>query len=1272
MTRKNPLALVSAFSHETKRLSLLAIIALCGVSFTFATAILPFGQFSHQPWQAKYYYALIGDNGPADNWYAANFDDSAWGTIEGPISGTIEWPTTYPPLAYYATVWNANKSSYWVRRHFTINKTDKFFYVLYVTHDDNCEVYLNGVKIYNASNCLTYPDYKTYVLSGSALEALKDGENVLAAYVSDGGGGQAFMDFGLYGFSNLNDAIVESAIPINITNDGQYPWVLNGEAMENGNKGKANTTSVVTMSFNAIHKTELSFDYACYNSSNHSLEVIIDGVSRGSTTSSSYSTCRFYLDTGSHVVQFKDNIGNSSSTSNWARVRNVRMRDIMPLETVVLADGTKPLTFVNDGEWPWSTEDGYIQSTNYGGYRSSRFSTHFTIDHISELSFDRRVTRYDNQYNSESYHFLRTYINGIQYQSDYNLTDFENYTITLAPGTYTVEWVDSTRNSYTYYSQIKNLRLVDVSSQYLVCHLSTAGTLNIEALDQISTLNDVKMLKVIGPMNAADWTTITYMKSLIAVDLGEASFTEVPANAFSGMGTLVSVILPEGVKTIGSNAFFNTSLSKITLPSSVESIASSAFYQCYKLESVTVKGNLSSIGSSAFQSCNNMKSFTIEGDLLSIGSYAFSSCSNLGKFIMPNTVTSIGSYAFAYCSNLKELWLSDALTSLPDYMAYEADLRVIHLPQNLQTIGNKTFDRNQHLQRVDFPASLSSIGDLAFSGCSELDSVKLPIRLSSLGDRAFYYNLALTYVELPSYLPSYNRNFENCTALQKVVCPSATPPAIGNDPFLNATDKGNVTLVVPAFALASYRYDNYWQQFTHLEEGEDVEYWKIATSLLLTNNRRMNGKPDIDILNGGQMTVEGNAPMEVGTLNFFISDANPGQLLNRCEAMAADNINTHYSVNRNTWYFFTPMHDVDLSKVSVSNGASYVFRYYDGNNRALNGTGASWKNVDNGKLAAGQGYIFQCNADAVITMPASASGLPQPLTAGDVTLPLADYVAASSANQSWNYVGNPYPTYYDIYYMDFTAPITVWTERTYRALSIVDDAFVLRPMQSFFVQKPASLGQIVFHQEGRQLSSTVDRPLAGGAAPRRTQTGRLVYDLTIKDENGEDETRVVVNENASAAYEIERDAAKFISFEAGVPQIYTLDGDGNGYAINERPLGDGEVALAYRSGLAGLHTIAVRRAAGEIWLLDHLEDRMVNLSEGDYTFYSNETYGMDAGRFTLLIGSGETDITEQVEAPSWDDAAYYDLQGRRVYSSDIKRGTYIIKGKHAVKKVSFK
>ena len=318
----------------------------------------------------------------------------------------------------------------------------------------------------------------------------------------------------------------------------------------------------------------------------------------------------------------------------------------------------------------------------------------------------------------------------------------------------------------------------------------------------------------------------------------------------------------------------------------------------------------------------------------------------------------------------------------------------------------------------------------------------------------------------------------------------------------------------------------------------------------------MNGKPDIDLYFGGQFTVGGNAPMETGLFNLYVSESNPGRLLNTCEAMTADSINCYFSVDSEKWYFITPLHDVDLTKVTVSNGASYVFRYYDGSSRATNGTGNSWRNVDNGKLTAGQGYIFRCNANAVVSFPAEASVHAQVFNTDDVIIALNAFEAAASANKSWNFVGNPYPCYYDIYYMDFTAPITVWTGSTYKAYSIVDDNFVLRPMQSFFVQKPDAVDNIVFHKEGRQLTTSINHDAALARAFRTpakatTAVSRRFFNLQMIGDEMEDETRLVINDNASLGYEIERDASKFMSFEPNVPQIFTLDGEGNGLLLSD-------------------------------------------------------------------------------------------------------------------------
>jgi hypothetical protein len=91
-------------------------------------------------------------------------------------------------------------------------------------------------------------------------------------------------------------------------------------------------------------------------------------------------------------------------------------------------------------------------------------------------------------------------------------------------------------------------------------------------------------------------------------------------------GTLTEYVIPDGVKRIGTHAFFNVyPLKKITIPESVEIIQGSAFgwsalteltlpLSCHTLEAnaltgvwyaKTIKlGNVKSIGSRAFSLCN--------------------------------------------------------------------------------------------------------------------------------------------------------------------------------------------------------------------------------------------------------------------------------------------------------------------------------------------------------------------------------------------------------------------------------------------------------------------------------------------------------------------------------------------------------------------------------------------------------------------------------------------------------------------------------------------
>ena len=872
--------------------------------------------------------------------------------------------------------------------------------------------------------------------------------------------------------------------------------------------------------------------------------------------------------------------------------------------SVVLKDNSEPITFTNDEDNPWTIEDGYIQNGNVKKNNSSSCLTGtFTIGKTSMFVFDKYVHRIDNSTSSNLYHYLNFNVNGKQVFSQNNQTGWSQYTMLLEPGTYTVQWIDTVSNSTnTYYSK---LRKMELTSDVIDINVTTPGSLGVEVLYVVNTLGDVRLLKVSGTINSTDWANIKQMKNLVWIDLGEAKFDAVPDNAFNGLRNLIRTDLPEGATSIGEYAYRGTKINTIEIPATVRSIGRYAFAETGLKEITFAEGS----------------------QLQTIGDRAFYRCTSLTEFIMPNTVTELTSEGnnvynsastFEGCTSLYRLHFSDALNSINRYTCRSCTkLTDLHLPKQLIAIRNQAFYETESLRHVEFPDGVKTIEDYAFE-YSGVDSVCLPVKMTNLGYRAFQYCNNLKYIELPSYIGSYDRNFEDCPAVETVVCKSATPPSISNDPFQDGASKGNMTLIVPSFAVVNYKLDTYWYQFGSILEGEDVGYWKITSALSLTNNRRMDGKPDIDLYYGGKFTVGGNAPMETAQMNFFVSETNPGLLVNDCADFTADSVNTYFNVEYSRWYFITPLHDVALDKVTHSANASFVFRYYDGAARATNGTGNSWKNVDTDTLRAGQGYIFQCNANGTITLPADAGAHPQVFATTDVTMPLSAFEATSTANAGWNYVGNPYPAYFDIYYMDFTAPITVWADNTYRAYSIVDDKYALRPMQAFFVQKPEAVDNIIFHKEGRQLSSEI---VVKAASPRMAPpagASRHLFDIAITDGTYSDQTRVVVNPNAQPGYERGCDASKFMSINADVPQVMTADADGNTYAINERPVAAGAtVAMGYKAAKAGFYTISVPRADGTALLHDKLLGTTADISSNGYSFYSGATNGTDFNRFEL-------------------------------------------------------
>lgn len=127
---------------------------------------------------------------PADNWTDAAFNDSAW------KKGAAGFGTEKTPGALVRTVWDSKEI--WLRRSVEISEKqlkniDNF--MLNVHHDEDAEVYLNGVKIasyqkYVGEYSLTDPDMN------ALKKAAKAGKNILAVYCRQTIGGQ-YIDVGI-------------------------------------------------------------------------------------------------------------------------------------------------------------------------------------------------------------------------------------------------------------------------------------------------------------------------------------------------------------------------------------------------------------------------------------------------------------------------------------------------------------------------------------------------------------------------------------------------------------------------------------------------------------------------------------------------------------------------------------------------------------------------------------------------------------------------------------------------------------------------------------------------------------------------------------------------------------------------------------------------------------------------------------------------------------------------------------------------------------------
>jgi len=116
---------------------------------------------------------------------------------------------------------------------------------------------------------------------------------------------------------------------------------------------------------------------------------------------------------------------------------------------------------------------------------------------------------------------------------------------------------------------------------------------------------------------------------IVPPTIGDLTVIGIGDTAFYGKEYLVSVVLPESVKTVGNDAFGD----------------------CTKLATFEMPG-VTAIGSEAFAGCEMLRDTALPQTLVSIGDEAFRGCIRLGKLTAPASLTEIGIDAFAACESL--------------------------------------------------------------------------------------------------------------------------------------------------------------------------------------------------------------------------------------------------------------------------------------------------------------------------------------------------------------------------------------------------------------------------------------------------------------------------------------------------------------------------------------------------------------------------------------------------------------------------------------------
>jgi hypothetical protein len=141
--------------------------------------LVPSSQTQAQKW--KYFTAI-----PGDGWEKPDFKPTKWEEAEGGFG------TRMTPGSVVRTEWKT--ADIYIRREFDLKEVPKGEVLFFMHHDEDAEIYINGVLSAKVTGYTT--DYTYVPLTPEGRKALTVGTNTIAVHCHQTGGGQ-YIDVGL-------------------------------------------------------------------------------------------------------------------------------------------------------------------------------------------------------------------------------------------------------------------------------------------------------------------------------------------------------------------------------------------------------------------------------------------------------------------------------------------------------------------------------------------------------------------------------------------------------------------------------------------------------------------------------------------------------------------------------------------------------------------------------------------------------------------------------------------------------------------------------------------------------------------------------------------------------------------------------------------------------------------------------------------------------------------------------------------------------------------